>query len=105
MISCSSSKSYLNFFSVLLVCFLSCSFISTGPSSSPVYRRPANESVTRFKRQSQLNKSDIKYYLKWIYDDYPLPIWLEQHLDENSKNKQMSWYKYSNKAFIDKLGK
>jgi hypothetical protein len=47
----------------------------------------------------------INYYLKWVFIDYILPIWLEEPFDNSNKNNLKSWYKYSNKAFIDQLGK
>lgn len=48
-------------------------------------------------------KTDYKsanYHLKWVYNDYSLPIWLEKNTTNNYEYK---WYKYSENLFIDDL--
>ena len=53
---------------------------------------------------ARAEKVEIKYNLKWIYDEYPLPICLEQPYNA-SIEAEYSWFKYSDDLFINEIGK
>ena len=100
------SKSYI-FLSLIFICSLELILMQASSHESQLKGfNENNEPIkdSQLQRSKRRSRSKVKSFLKWIYNEYPLPIWLEQPSATMDDTTENDWYKYSSKSFINELG-